>query len=56
MFSGLFQAIAIIVIFGILGVCGLIAAFLNPVGGVFIAAMCATLVLFGILEYKKYKQ
>lgn len=54
MFSGLFQAKALIVTFGTLGLCCLIGAFWNPWQLLF-AAMCAEMVLCGISEYKKYK-
>lgn len=54
MFSELFQAKALIVTFGALGLCCLIGAFWNPWQLLF-AAMCAAMVLCGISEYKKYK-
>jgi hypothetical protein len=53
-FSDLWQAKAIIVTFGILGVVAFIGAFWNPWQLLF-AAMCAAMVLCGISEYKKYK-
>jgi hypothetical protein len=52
MFTDLFQAKAIIGIFGALGVCCLIGAFWNP-GQLLFAALCAVMVLCGIPEYKK---
>lgn len=54
MTSGLFQAKALIVTFGALGLCCLISAFWNPLQ-LLLAAMCAAMVLCGISEYKKYK-
>ena len=54
MFTDLFQAKAIIGIFGALGVCCLIGAFWNPWQLLF-AALCAVMVLCGISEYKKNK-
>lgn len=54
MFSGLFQAKALIVTFGALGLCCLIDAFWNP-WQLLLAVMCAAMVLYGISEYKKYK-
>lgn len=54
MFTDLFQAKAIIGIFGALGVCCLIGAFWNPRQLLF-AALCAVMVLCGISEYKKNK-
>lgn len=54
MFTDLFQAKAIIGIFGALGLCFLIGALWNPWQLLF-AALCAGMVVCGILEYKKYK-
>ena len=54
MFTDLFQAKAIIGIFGALGVCCLICAFWNSRQLLF-AALCAVMVLCGISEYKKNK-
>lgn len=53
MFSDLFQAKAIIVTFGLLGMCCLVGSFWNP-WQLILAAMCAVMVLCGISEYKKY--
>lgn len=53
-FSELWQAKAIIALFGILGVVAFIGAFWNPWQLLF-AAMCAAMVLCGISEYKKHK-
>ena len=55
MFSDLFQAKALIVVFGILGVCALVGSFWNP-WQLGTAAMCAAMVLCGISEYKKAKK
>lgn len=54
MFSELFQAKALIVTFGILGVAALIGAFWNP-WQLGTAGMCAVMVLCGVSEYKKAK-
>lgn len=54
MFSDLFQAKAIIGIFGALGACFLIGALWN-LWQLLFAALCAGMVVCGILEYKKYK-
>lgn len=55
MFSELFQAKALIVTFGLLGIACLIGAFWNPWQLMF-AAMCGLLVWCGIYEYKKVKK
>lgn len=55
MFSDLWQAKALIAVFGVLGLCCLVGSFWNPWQLIF-AAMCAAMVLCGISEYKKYKK
>lgn len=55
MFSDMFQAKAIIAMFGTLGVVCLIGAFWNPWQLMF-AGMCAAMVLFGISELKKIRK
>ena len=54
MFSDLFQAKTLICTFGAFGLCFLIGALWNPWQLLF-AALCAGMVVCGILEYKKYK-
>ena len=54
-FSELFQAKAMIVIFGILGVAALIGTYWNP-SQLFVSAMCAIMVLCGLSEYRKLKR
>jgi hypothetical protein len=53
-FSDLFQAKILICTFGAFGSCFLIGALWNPWQLLF-AALCAVMVVCGILEYKKYK-
>jgi predicted phage tail protein len=55
MFSELWQAKALIVIFGILGVMAFIGAFWNPAHFA-TTGICAVMVLCGISEYKKEKR
>ena len=55
MFSDLWQAKALIVVFGVLGLCCLVGSFWNPWQLIF-AAMCAAMVLCGISELKKCKK
>ena len=55
MFSGLFQAKAIIATFGTLGVVCLIGALWNPWQLMF-AGMCAVMVLCGFSELKKSRK
>ena len=52
MFSGLFQAKALIVTFGALGLCCLIGAFWNP-WQIVIGVMCVVMFLTGMDEYRK---
>ena len=54
-FSELWQAKALIVIFGILGVVAFIGAFWNR-AHFFTTGICAVMVLCGISEYKKEKR
>lgn len=54
MFSGLFQAKALIVTFGALGLLLFDWRILEP-WQLLLAVMCAAMVLCGISEYKKYK-
>lgn len=54
MFSELWQAKALIAVFGILGVVAFIGAFWNP-AHFGTTGICAIMVLCGISEYKKVK-
>jgi predicted phage tail protein len=55
MFSDLWQAKALIVVFGILGVVAFVGAFWNPAHFA-TTGICAVMVLCGISEYKKAKR
>ena len=54
-FSDMFQAKAIIAMFGTLGVVCLIGAFWNP-WQLMLAGLCAAMVLFGFSELKKIRK
>lgn len=55
MFSKIWQAKALIVVFGVLGICCLVGSFWNPRQLLF-AVMCAAMVVCGISEYKEVKR
>ena len=55
MFSDKFQAVALMVTFGTLGVAALIGAFWNP-WQLATAGMCAMMFLCGLSEYNKSKK
>lgn len=55
MFSALWQAKALIVVFGILGVVAFIGAFWNPAHFA-TTGICVIMVLCGISEYRKEKR